>query len=349
MAAFKRMVAGMQTKHPERTLPEVVGDCLARVVGIDLNDYACALARARLVMTALELLGEKDFAVASRLHPQVFWADALEQIELDDAQGQMFAAGKPFAALTQSEVRAKLRPLLEDKFHAIVANPPFITEKDAARKAYHREKVGHGKKKRQRYVSAYRTYSLGAPFTERMLDLTIENGFVGEITANSFMKREFGKALVHDVLPRHRLTKVVDTAGAHIPGHATPTVILFARRQPSGTDPVPVVMGKRGEPGKPAVPAEGNVWRSILAGHDRLGFENEFVSVAPVERSVLAKHSWSIGGGGAAELKEAIRDNRVTVISVAEPPIGRGARTGNDDVFSLPAFVACRYHAPDWR
>jgi len=49
------------------------------------------------------------------------------------------------------------------KFHAVVANPPYITEKDAARKQYHREKVG----KSQRYVSAYREYSLASPFAER--------------------------------------------------------------------------------------------------------------------------------------------------------------------------------------
>ncbi|MCK6536073.1 MAG: BREX-2 system adenine-specific DNA-methyltransferase PglX [Polyangiaceae bacterium] len=335
LAAFKRLVAGMQTKHPERLLAEVVGDCLARVVGIDLNDYACALARARLVMTALELLGEKDFSVASQLHPQVFWADALEQIELDDAQGQMFAAGKPFASLTQSEVRAKLRPLLEQKFHAIVANPPYITEKDASRKAYHREKVGHGKKKRQRYASAYQKYSLAAPFTERMLDLTIENGFMGEITANSFMKREFGKVLIQDVLPRHRMTKVVDTAGAHIPAHGTPTVILFARRQPPGTDPVPVVMGKRGEPGKPLVAAEGSVWRSIVAGHEHPGFENEFISVAAVERSVLAAHPWSIGGGGAAELTTALEQDRGRIGGQAQH-VGITAVTGEDAVYAAP-------------
>ena len=55
LAAFKRLVEGMRAKFPERPVREVVQDVLSRVVGIDLNDYACGLARARLVMTALEL------------------------------------------------------------------------------------------------------------------------------------------------------------------------------------------------------------------------------------------------------------------------------------------------------
>jgi hypothetical protein len=41
------------------------------------------------------------------------------------------------------------------------------------------------------------------------------------ITANSFMKREFGKKLVETYIPRW--------AGAYFPGHGTPTVILFGR------------------------------------------------------------------------------------------------------------------------
>ena len=44
------------------------------------------------------------------------------------------------------------------------------------------------------------------------------------ITANSFMKREFGKKLIEEFFPRVDLTHVIDTSGAYIPGHGTPTV-----------------------------------------------------------------------------------------------------------------------------
>jgi hypothetical protein len=54
-------------------------------------------------------------------------------------------------------------------------------------------------------------------------------GYVGMITANSFMKREFGKKLVEELLPRVDLTYVIDTTGEPIPGHGTSTVILFGR------------------------------------------------------------------------------------------------------------------------
>jgi hypothetical protein len=45
------------------------------------------------------------------------------------------------------------------------------------------------------------------------------------------MKREFGSKLIEQVLPRLDLSHVVDTSGAYIPGHGTPTVILFGRHR----------------------------------------------------------------------------------------------------------------------
>ncbi|MFI9585983.1 hypothetical protein ACIHCQ_30020 [Streptomyces sp. NPDC052236] len=46
-------------------------------------------------------------------------------------------------------------------------------------------------------------YSLALPFTALMLDrLAAPGGFVAQLTANSFMKREFGRRYVVDFLPR---------------------------------------------------------------------------------------------------------------------------------------------------
>ena len=88
---------------------------------------------------------------------------------------------------------------------------------------------------RERYATCHMKYSLAVPFLERIVSLAVEGGFTGQITANSFMKREFGKKLIEEFFPRVDLTHVIDTSGAYIPGHGTPTVILFARnREPGG-------------------------------------------------------------------------------------------------------------------
>ena len=91
------------------------------------------------------------------------------------------------------------------------------------------------------------------------------------ITANSFMKREFGKKLIEEFFPTVDFTHVIDTSGAYIPGHGTPTVILFGRnRRPVG-ETVRAVLGIKGEPSTPEDASQGLVWQSILKQIDRVG------------------------------------------------------------------------------
>jgi hypothetical protein len=331
---LKRLVAATAEKRPDWAKDHVVAHALERVVGIDLNDYACALARTRLIMTAAELAGVAKLADAARFHPHVYWADGLEQVEKEEqkpsTQFDLFTKveERPRATLTRSDVRAALKKVFEKKFHAVVANPPYITEKDAARKDYHREKTG----KNQRYVSATGKYSLGCPFTERCVQLAEKAGYVGLITGNNFMRRGFGKALIEKVLAGLDLTLVVDTSGAYIPFHGTPTVLLFGRnRRPDGAV-VRAVMGKRSEGGAPDDPAKGKVWSSIADGWNSVSFESEYVSVADLPRETLNKHPWSLGGGGASELKAALEAASASPLAKMAV-VGVGGMSNADDVY----------------
>src|SRR5262249_2843190 len=127
------------------------------------------------------------------------------------------------------EDREELHRILGQQYHVVVGNPPYITVKDKALNQGYRNRFG----------SCHKKYSLAVPFMERFFDLAIRAdskeyrpaGYVGMITANSFMKREFGRKLIEEYLPRWDITHVIDTSGAYIPGHGTPTVILFGRNQ----------------------------------------------------------------------------------------------------------------------
>lgn len=76
------------------------------------------------------------------------------------------------------------------------------------------------------------------PFFERFFDLADIGdqqhrfGFVGMITANSFMKREFGKKLIEEFIPGWDLTHMIDTLFVEIPGHNN-TVIVGRHRHPT--------------------------------------------------------------------------------------------------------------------
>jgi hypothetical protein len=338
---LKRIVAATAAKHPDWEREAVVKHALDRVVGIDLNDYACGLARARLVMTAAELAGKSSLSEASRFHPHVYWADGLEQVERDEVkkplQTDLFekTEERPRATLTRADVRTALRKVFVKKFHAVVANPPYILERDEARKTYHRELIG----KNRRYVSATGKYSLASPFTERCFQLAEDDGFVGLITSNNFMKREFGKPLIEKVLGGLDLTLVVDTSQAYIPFHGTPTVLLFGRKRAPVSGNIRAVMGKRGESGTPEDPAHGRVWSSIAEGWDTVGFENEYVSVAELTRTTLATHPWSLSGGGASDVKARIESKAVVRLNEVAGSIGYTTICGEDPVF-LGRFAA---------
>lgn len=353
LGGFARLVAEWQRAEPGRNPRDVAQKALDAVAGVDLNPFAVAISRFRLLVAALQaagvprLAGAPDFQIQvaigdSLLHGQRFGlggktATRSEQL-FDDAQNHA-DEGLEHAYATEDLMQVK--QILGRQYHAVVGNPPYIVVKDAALNAAYRK----------RYASCHMKYSLGCPFTERFFELAVtgerygQAGYVGLITANSFMKREFGSKLIEQVLPRLDLTHVIDTSGAHIPGHGTPTVILLGCHRPphdelnSASNTVRAVMGIKGEPSKPDDAAQGLVWRAIVDQIDRPGSESAFVSVADTPRATLSKHPWSIGGGGAADLKELVESGNTTRLSNVTAAVGVMVVTGEDDIFlrSRPA------------
>ena len=127
-----------------------------------------------------------------------------------------------------------------------------------------------------------------------------------QITANSFMKREFGKKLIEEFFASQvDLTHVVDTSGAYIPGHGTPTVILVGRNRRSP--------GHSDRPGRPRHPRRTSAARRPCQGPrvaaDRRARrptrprQSAWVSVADLDRDTLASHPWSLAAVGHADLK----------------------------------------------
>ncbi len=156
------------------------------------------------------------------------------------------------------------------------------------------------------------------------------------------MKREFGKKLVEEFFPRNDLTHVIDTSGAYIPGHGTPTVILFGRNRKPVADVVRAVLGIKGEQTAPENASHGFVWRSIVKQIDRVGSQDEFVSTTDVLRTTFASHPWSIGGGGATDVKELIADAKPNLLSHIAESAGRAVNLGEDDCWIIDLDIARR-------
>ncbi|MDE8345044.1 MAG: hypothetical protein POH28_02540, partial [Acidocella sp.] len=153
----------------------------------------------------------------------------------------------------------------------------------------------------------------------------------------------FGKKLIEQYLPKIDLSHMIDTSGAYIPGHGTPTVILFGRHRPPVALTIRAVLGIRGEPSTPADPATGKVWSAILDQIDRAGSQSEFVSVNDTLRSQFAQYPWSIGGGGAAELAAELRSSAVSYIHAEATSIGPASFAGIDEIFVAPEQSMLRF------
>jgi hypothetical protein len=309
LGAFHRFVDEWQRAEPSRNRRDIAQKALDAVAGVDLNPFAVAISRFRLLVAALlasdvhKLSEAPDFRIHvaigdSLLHGMRFGGTTT----VDMYQQAEHFASTGLAHAYASEDLADVQAILGRQYHAVVGNPPYIVVKDAALNAAYR----------RMYTSCHMKYSLGAPFTERFFELALTGrdgqpaGFVGLITTNSFMKREFGSKLIEQVLPRLDLSHVLDTAGAYIPGHGTPTVILFGRHRAPVSQVVRTVMGISGEPSTPDNPALGLVWSAIVRQIDQADSQSEFVSVSDMPRVTFARHPWSIGGGGASDLKEII-------------------------------------------
>jgi len=166
------------------------------------------------------------------------------------------------------------------------------------------------------------------------------------INANSFMKRDFGKVLIEKVLPKVDVTRVIDTSGAYIPGHGTPTVLLFGRNRNSVSAHVTAVLGKRGEPSTPEDPSQGAVWRSIADHFREVGFENDYISVANIARTTFSHHPWSLGGGGASDLKALLEASAHKRLAEMIEDIGFSIIIGEDELFLRPAGRVQWSHLP---
>ncbi|WP_337179469.1 BREX-2 system adenine-specific DNA-methyltransferase PglX [Hydrogenophaga borbori] len=337
LGGFHRVLAEWQRNEPGRNPVDLAQKALGAVAGVDLNPFAVAISRFRLFVAALQASGVHRLVNAHNFRVHVAIGDSLlhgTRFGLTQSQ-DLFDAAQTHADTGLSHAYAsedltEVQRILGRQYHAVVGNPPYIVVKDAALNAAYRQK----------YASCHMKYSLGAPFTERFFELAVTGssgrsaGFVGLITANSFMKREFGSKLIEQVLPRLDLTHVVDTSGAYIPGHGTPTVILLGRHRAPVDGGVRTVMGIKGEPSTPADPAQGLVWSSIVGQIDQAGSESDFVSVVDTPRATFAIHPWSIGGGGAADLKEMIEADRARLGSMTAE-LGITCVTGEDELFQL--------------
>lgn len=338
LGAFHRLLAKWREAEPGASDWDLINRSLRSVHGVDKNPFAVAIARFRLLIAAMKEGGITRLESNNPHWPIVVaTGDSLiHGRNVPGARDYITGMGDVHRYATEDfyEYAGEYDLLGAQSYHVVVGNPPYITVKDKQEKENYRD----------RYPTCSGAYALSAPFAERFFNLAkrdagsrVDAGLVGQITANSFMKREFGKKLVENFFRNEvRLTHVIDTSGAYIPGHGTPTVILLGRNEPnSHRAVVRAVLGVRGEPAQPAVASEGFVWNAIVSQIGDPGSESEWVSSVDLPWESLKKHPWSLSGGGSSDVFQLISgEGRIPLRSTVDT-IGFGAVTRQDEVYML--------------
>ncbi|MFH9174355.1 BREX-2 system adenine-specific DNA-methyltransferase PglX [Streptomyces albogriseolus] len=340
LGMFRRLVRLRAEGQPGRDTHERVREALESVHGVDINPFAVAIARFRLLAAAMAASGVRTLAEAAKYEWPINLAvgDSLIKARRSQ-QGNLFGgvdeeladelAEFKYATEDAHEYPDILRP---GRYHVVVGNPPYITVKDKKLNVLYREL----------YPVCSGKYALSVPFAQRFFELSKRGdaqgrgyGMVGQITANSFMKREFGAKLIEGYFGHAvELTEVIDTSGAYIPGHSTPTVILIGRQR-GGEARMPVIRTVRSVQGEPSAPAnaeKGLVWQAIVEQIDKPGSVSQWVSVGDLDRQkYFSKQPWILADGGL-EMVDQLNAACTDRLSSLTSRLGVFGMTNADDI-----------------
>lgn len=353
LGAFERLNQAWLEAAPGLDAKERVRRAMASIHGVDINSFAVAIARFRLTVAGLRVTAERSLIGVPAMWFRLAIGDSLLGARGKQTEVALLPENADAPFLYDTEDLSDYFGLLSSgQYHVVVGNPPYIAPPDRALRTVYR----------QTYKSIVGRYVLSIPFMELFFRLAIRGevgqgaGYVGQITSNSFMTRDYGKKLIEEYLAGKNhgnpidLTLVVDSSGAWFPGHnfdGTPTVIVIGRRRLPVSDLVRTVLGLRGDGTPLADPSTGPVWREIAERTSEIGFEGTYVAVVETPRVTLATHPWSLSGGGANDVLELLaRGNPDTAASVAYRA-GFFGLIGFDDVSVVPARYPQRHGVVD--
>ncbi|MGX6750647.1 BREX-2 system adenine-specific DNA-methyltransferase PglX [Streptomyces xantholiticus] len=356
LGAFRRLVRLWADGRPGKDVHERVREALDSVHGVDLNPFAVAIARFRLLVAAMAASGVRTLGEAARYEWPIHLAVGDSLIKHRHKQGNLFDDLEEEGADELADFKYETEDVHEHpgileagRYHVVVGNPPYITVKD--------------KKLNELYRGLYRDvcagkYALSVPFAQRFFELAksgvaesgLGYGTVGQITANSFMKREFGTKLIETYFGHEvELTEVIDTSGAYIPGHGTPTIILIGKRRggSSRSGTIRTARSIQGEPSAPKRAEEGKVWGAIISQIDEPGSASQWISVDDLARDrYFSKQPWVLADGGL-EMLEQINASRRSTLRESVSRIGFYGIPAADEAMTAPSGTFRRIRAEE--
>lgn len=344
IGAFNRIFDRWLRNNPNAERRVLARKAMESIHGVDINPFAVAITKFRLIVQYIRALEENKLDEVDEVPFDIAAGDSLLFGDNGDGQIQVSVLEEDDDVLFSygTEDNSALNRILEGgKYDVVVGNPPYIQgDDDVLRNLYRHNYKAYCKGK----------FALTAPFMAKFFRLArpgvngAQSGRVGQITSNSFMQRQFGKPLVEKAFTEFRLLEIIDSSGAYIPGHGTPTVILVGQNTAPKNSRVKVVLGNEGEPGVPGDPANGKVWSSIVSNIDRESYEDRYISVVNLPCTDFSQHPWSLKGGAAPAVSRMIDESADHFLDDDVESIGFGAITGEDPAFVFPRYFFNNMH-----
>ena len=164
LSAFDRIFRLWQQREPATNPPALAQKALDAVYGVDLNPFAAEISRFRLLIASLKASGVARLRDALDFRIHVAAGDSL--LHGTRRRGGGIERGlfeDRFEFFYETEDAEQVAEILDQTYHVVVGNPPYINVSDPVlREAY-----------RARFTTCHGKYQLGVPFTERFFDLTL--------------------------------------------------------------------------------------------------------------------------------------------------------------------------------
>jgi hypothetical protein len=273
------------------------GEIYRRIIGkhiwgIDISEFACAIARFRLALEGLpyfkEGMNEVDFHICC--------ADTLRKWEEEERQMRLPLEETidPIASLYgKAHYQPTRYKYFAQKYDIVASNPPYVRIQNLPgdiSNAY-----------RKTYISAHGNFDLSVLFLERGLELLADKGYLGYITTGKFTKQQYGKKLVGEVLPTVRMLMVLDlTDGKVFPQGVYPCIIVLQKR-PEINPQVKVATTYKEHPDR------GWVWERLKSNLGKREYFDGYIGVYFEDQKTFSRIPW-VFKRGERDLLDKIRD-----------------------------------------
>ncbi len=239
------------------------------IYGLDINPFACHIAEINILFQIIDLYQKirEKYSDYKLKRFKIYRTDSLEKPTQKQISDYTYSAFL--------EEQEEIDAIKNKKFDFVVGNPPYVRVQTLDYKSRDLYK--------QEYQSAHKQFDLYVLFIERGIAWLKAKAFLGYITSNKFVKREYGKEIRRILTNEGKLLQLVDLTQIKIFKEATndPVIFVFRKMIESQTLKYVEVMNYKRD-----------ILNYILYHGNKIDYSDEFIKIFNVTNEELIRNNW---------------------------------------------------------